>query len=177
MKRFFVSLVAAVLIFAGLGAVGAQAQSLFGPTVPKAVGSPHPEGNEFWRINHMDLLSHDRDETMRLGNRDINASLKECVACHAVNDAAGEPVGYESEEFICRVCHDYVAVKIDCFSCHQSKPDPDVLAELLEGAPKIVSSTSIFDATSDLQNYLTSVQGGSPPVVTGAPLDGGEALR
>ncbi len=176
MKRVFVSLVAAVLIFAGLGLASAQAQSLFGPTVPKAVGAPHPEGNEFWRINHMDLLNHDRDQTMRLGDRDTNASLKECVACHAVDDEAGEPVGYESEEFICRVCHDYVAVKIDCFTCHQSKPDADVLAKLLEGAPKIVSSISIFDATRDLERYLSSVQGGRPPAVDSAPLTG-EALR
>ncbi|MCF6303063.1 MAG: hypothetical protein L3J13_07685 [Devosiaceae bacterium] len=166
MKRFFVSLLSAVVIFAGLGVAGVQAQSLFGPSVPKAVGAPHPEGNEFWRINHMSLLSHDRDETMRLGDRNISASLKECVACHAVDDAAEEPVGYESEEFFCRVCHDYVAVKIDCFTCHQSKPDSGVLAELLEGAPTIVSSISIVDATGDLERYLTSVGHLEPTALT-----------
>ena len=123
--------------------------------MPKAVGSPHPEGNEYWRINHMDLLQHDRDLTMRLGNREVQASLKECVACHAVEDETGEPVSYESEQHICRTCHDYAAVKIDCFSCHQSKPDEDILSRLLGETPLNVSMVS---ATRDMEDYMVSLQ-------------------
>jgi hypothetical protein len=79
MKR----LIASLLIMCGLAASGASAGSLY-PEVPKAVGAAHPEGSAYMRINHMRLLRHDRDETMRLGNRDTQYSIKECVACHAV---------------------------------------------------------------------------------------------
>ena len=116
MKRLLVSL----MFLVGLAALPALAG---GPVIPKASGAPHAEGSEYWRINHMQLLKHDRDETMRLGDRDIQASLKECVTCHAVNGDDAEPVSTASDKHFCRTCHDYVAVKIDCFSCHNSKPE------------------------------------------------------
>lgn len=93
-----------------------------GPMVPKATGEVHPEGNLYMRINHMNLMRHDRDETVRLGNRDISSSLKACVECHSVNGDDGEPVSIKSEKHFCRVCHDFAAVKVDCFQCHNSKP-------------------------------------------------------
>ena len=156
MKRVVVSFVTFIFMVFAVGMSAAFAQAALGPIVPKAVGAPHPEGNEFWRINHMDLLQHDRDETMHLGNREIDASLKECVACHAVDDAQGEPVGFDSEKHICRTCHDFAAVKIDCFSCHQSKPDADILTQLLNEAP---TNVSMFDVSGGMQNYLTSLHG------------------
>ena len=119
MKRFL----AAFLLLAALALPTlASAGDATGPQIPKASGEPHPEGNLYMRINHMNLMKHDRDETVRSGDREINASLKECVECHAVNGADNQPVSYESEEHFCRVCHDYVAVKVDCFQCHNSKP-------------------------------------------------------
>ncbi|OUS05816.1 hypothetical protein A9Q96_10750 [Rhodobacterales bacterium 52_120_T64] len=87
-----------------------------------ASGEAHPEGNEYWRVNHMDLLRHDRDLTMREGIRDTDASIAECVTCHAVNGLDAKPVTVKSEDHFCRVCHDYAAVKIDCFQCHNSIP-------------------------------------------------------
>lgn len=157
MKRFGLSFLAAIFILMSAGVMAVQAQADLGPHIPKAVGEPHPEGNEFWRINHMDLLRHDRDQTVYFGDREIQASLKECVACHAVNDEQGEPVSYEEPEHICRTCHDFAAVKIDCFSCHQSKPDADILSGLIEGAPLNISSVSIFENAFAMEQYMASL--------------------
>ncbi len=112
-----------VLLLAGISPVSAQERSSFLPDIPKATGKPHAEGNEYWRRNHMDLMRHDRDSTLRQGDRDIGASLKGCFDCHAATDSAGAIVTYESEKHFCRACHDYVAVKVDCFMCHRSTPD------------------------------------------------------
>ncbi len=117
MKR----LITATLVLLGLSVGALQAGSVY-PEIPDATGDAHVEGNEYWRINHMDLLRHDRDLTMREGVRTTGASIAECVTCHAVNGADAKPVTVKSEEHFCRVCHDYVAVKIDCFQCHNSVP-------------------------------------------------------
>jgi len=102
----------------------AQERSPLLPNVPKATGEPHPEGNEFWRKNHADLLAHDRDLTVRDGNRNIEASLKSCVACHATaTNEQGTILTAQSPSYFCSACHLYVAVKIDCFVCHRSTPD------------------------------------------------------
>ena len=93
------------------------------PEIPKATGEPHPEGNDWWRRWHMEQMKHDRDETMYEGKRDVSGSLTECFECHTVKDEAGTPVTYEDERHFCRTCHDYVAVKVDCFMCHRSTPD------------------------------------------------------
>lgn len=107
---------------------GGAAADGVGPVVPPATGAPHP-AEENWRVHHMEYLYHDRDLTLRDGVRDlaaddqaIRASLAECFDCHAVTDAAGQPVGYEDPRHFCRVCHDYAAVKVDCFSCHRDTP-------------------------------------------------------
>ncbi len=114
------------LLFAfsfGAGSLAAQERSSLLPDIPAASGEPHAEGNEYWRRNHMDLMKHDRDSTLRDGDREIAASLKGCFDCHAAKDDAGQVVTYESEQHFCRACHDYVAVKVDCFMCHRSTPD------------------------------------------------------
>ena len=130
-------LVLAVMLFAGLATTAARAADLSSlyPQVPKATGEPHPEGNEFMRINHMLLMTHDRDDTVRLGDREIKYSLKECVTCHAVKGEDAEPVAVSDEKHFCRVCHDYVAVKVDCFQCHNSKPEITTETMLLEREP------------------------------------------
>ena len=126
MKR----LIIATLVLFGLSVGMVQAESVY-PEIPKATGEPHPEGSEYWRINHMDLLRHDRDLTVRDGIRDTDASLAGCVTCHAVNGSDGQPVTFKSEDYFCRVCHDYVAVRIDCFQCHNSIPPKMDKASLL----------------------------------------------
>ncbi|MFT7595844.1 MAG: putative CXXCH cytochrome family protein [Paracoccaceae bacterium] len=111
------------LLIAGMSPAQAQERSSLLPDIPKATGEPHPEGNEYWRRNHMHLMQHDRNLTTRDGDREIGASLKSCFDCHAAKDAAGTIVTYESDQHFCRSCHDYVAVKVDCFMCHRSTPD------------------------------------------------------
>lgn len=70
------------------------------------------------RKTHMNLLKHQRDETMHKGIRGQKYSLANCVDCHAslkTNSVLG------SNEAFCQGCHAYAAVKLDCFECHSSK--------------------------------------------------------
>ena len=116
------AIVSLLFFFAALTAAAQEWR--FGPDVPKATGEPHPEGNEYMRKFHMELMKHDRDMTLREGDRDIDASLKQCFDCHVVKDErTGDPVTYDDERHFCRTCHDYVAVKVDCFMCHRSTPE------------------------------------------------------
>ena len=105
------------------GAVSAGEHSSLWPDIPAATGQPHAEGNEYWRRHHMDLMRHDRDLSLREGERQIGASLKGCFDCHAAKDDAGQVVTYASDRHFCRSCHDYAAVKVDCFTCHRSTPE------------------------------------------------------
>ncbi len=90
----------------------------------------------FMRRNHMELLKHDRDQAVHLGNRTIKASLKECVSCHVVNGADSKPVTVKDPKHFCRSCHDYVAVKIDCFECHASRPELTLKSKLNPHSPE-----------------------------------------
>ncbi len=119
-------------LFALLAAPVMAQDSLF-PDIPKATGEAHPEGNEYWRINHPDMLRHDRNLTVHEGDRQIQASISECVTCHAVKGPDAAPVTIESDQHFCRACHDYAAVKIDCFQCHSSVSEDTDQALLLPG--------------------------------------------
>lgn len=101
----------------------AQERNALWPQVPAATGEPHAQGNEVMRRQHMEMMKHDRDLTMYDGNRDVQGSLKQCFDCHEVKDDQGTSVTYANEKHFCRVCHDYAAVKVDCFMCHRSTPD------------------------------------------------------
>jgi hypothetical protein len=71
------------------------------------------------RLHHMEYIRHQRDETMRLGIRGKRYSLSGCVDCHA-SKKTGSVLG--SSEAFCQGCHQYAAVKPDCFECHSSRP-------------------------------------------------------
>lgn len=117
-------LVVAFLMVIGFAMPGlAQERTSLWPQVPAATGKPHPEGNEVMRRQHMEMMKHDRDLTMYDGKRPVEASLAACFDCHAVKDEAGTPVTYADDRHFCRVCHDYAAVKVDCFMCHRSTPE------------------------------------------------------
>jgi hypothetical protein len=92
------------------------------PSIPVAASEFCVEDTDFMRRNHMDLLTHQRDETVQEGVRTKQHSLKECIRCHAVTGPEGIPLTVSSPEHFCRSCHDYAAVKIDCFQCHASRP-------------------------------------------------------
>ncbi len=77
----------------------------------------------FMRRNHMKMLIHQRRETVHEGIRTTRFSLKGCIACHAVPGDDGKPVTIASPQHFCRTCHDFAAVKVDCFECHASVPE------------------------------------------------------
>lgn len=110
-----------VLIMLDGNAWAAESRVPF-PTIPKASGEDVHKGVSI-RTEHMNLLLHQRDETMRKGLRPKNERLQACMSCHAVKGEDEHAVNYESPKHFCRTCHDYVAVKVDCFECHASQPD------------------------------------------------------
>ena len=66
------------------------------------------------RRDHMKMLFHQRDRTLRQGIREARASLKGCIDCHA-SQKTGSVLGKEG---FCSSCHAYAAVSMDCFECH-----------------------------------------------------------
>jgi hypothetical protein len=89
------------------------------PKLEKGKGEKCVEDTQFMRKNHMDLLKHQRDDTMRKGIRTTKHSLKKCVECHA-SEKTGS-VAATKEDF-CAACHSYASVKLDCWDCHATKP-------------------------------------------------------
>lgn len=88
------------------------------PALDVGKGGQCVEDPKLMRKIHMDLLKHQRDETMHKGIRGQKHSLADCVECHAstkTNSVLG------SNEAFCQGCHTYAAVKLDCFECHTSK--------------------------------------------------------
>jgi predicted CXXCH cytochrome family protein len=121
-------LVAMFLVaIAGLSAVSLALAAESGrvpvPTPPKGRGEKCVADTNFMRRYHMVMLAHQRDKTVIDGIRTKRFSLKECVDCHAVTGSNGQPVSYQDPKHFCRSCHEYAAVKIDCFECHASKPE------------------------------------------------------
>jgi hypothetical protein len=70
------------------------------------------------RRDHMKMLLHQRDRTLRQGLREPRFGLKGCVDCHA-SQKTGSVLGKEG---FCSSCHQYAAVSIDCFECHSPNP-------------------------------------------------------
>ena len=89
------------------------------PVIEAGKGEQCVESTEFMRRNHMVLLKHQRDDTMRKGIRTTKYSLNGCIECHA-SRRNNSVVG--SDRNFCQSCHSYAAVKLDCFECHTSKP-------------------------------------------------------
>jgi hypothetical protein len=96
------------------------------------------------RRNHMDLLKHQRDKTLREGIRTTRHSLKACVECHASTKTGS--VAADKGDF-CASCHHYAAVKLDCWDCHATKP----------AKPKAQAGAPVASP------MLTSVQPGGQP--------------
>lgn len=73
------------------------------------------------RRQHHVMLKHQRTITVHEGVRDAKVDLNRCIACHAspdTNSVAARPSDF------CLSCHQYAAVKIDCFTCHQPTVAP-----------------------------------------------------
>ena len=73
---------------------------------------------KFMRLNHGDLLKHQRTITVHQGIRG-KYSLAACVDCHASRKNSSV-IG--TDRNFCQGCHVYAAVKLDCFECHSSRP-------------------------------------------------------
>ena len=86
----------------------------------------------FMRTNHMDLLKHQRDDTVHRGIRTPKFSLKGCVNCHASKKT--NSVIAAAEDF-CSSCHRYAGVTLDCFECHNAT------AQATPGKASAVSAT------------------------------------
>jgi hypothetical protein len=94
------------------------AEGSIGPKLDIGLGGKCVDDPKFMRKNHMRMLKHQRDETVRQGIRGGRYSLAACVNCHA-SKKDGNVLG-DSGHF-CQGCHEYAAVHIDCFECHSSK--------------------------------------------------------
>lgn len=119
-NRIFLILLAGMLF----PAMQALAESSFVTKGSKAAGldscvAPTDE----IRRNHMDLLKHGRDETVRDGVRGLEYSLGECIDCHAAADDTGKPLPVDADGQFCQACHNYVAVSPACFQCHRTTPE------------------------------------------------------
>ena len=112
---------------------------------------------EFMRRNHMNLLTHKRDQTVRQGIRTKDASLSACVDCHADKKADGSFIPVNAPGQFCSACHEYSAVKLDCFECHRTTPDLGL------ETTRSADPQNRFVAAGDteihkLQNYLNGVE-------------------
>jgi hypothetical protein len=113
LRRVLVSL--ALMLAGGLLPAGA-AERTPQPAIEKATaGTQCVEPADVMRRDHMRMLKHQRDETVRGGVRGARHSLKDCVDCHA-SAKTGSVVKAETD--FCSSCHRYAAVHIDCFECH-----------------------------------------------------------
>ncbi|MDM8559115.1 hypothetical protein [Candidatus Parabeggiatoa sp. HSG14] len=115
------------------------------PDPPKALENfsteqPCVEPIDIIRRNHGSLLKHRRNDTMYRGVRTTQYSLAACINCHVTPDAitGNYPSISQDSEHFCRSCHSYVAVTIDCFQCHASKPDTSV---------NVINSINILDTS------------------------------
>lgn len=95
------------------------------PVPAKGKGDACVAPTDWMRRYHMTALNHQRDATVHEGIRTDKFSLKGCIECHAVRGADGRPVTVKDAGHFCRTCHDYTAVKVDCFECHASRPEGD----------------------------------------------------
>ncbi len=77
------------------------------------------------RRDHPAMLEHQRDLTVRGGIRGAKASLRACIGCHASSTTHSVA---KSDTNFCVSCHSYVAVRIDCFECHATKPSATALS-------------------------------------------------
>ena len=107
-----------LLLILLLATSSAWASDSIAPKLDIGKGGQCVDDPGFMRINHMKMIIHQREETMRQGIRGGKYSLAACVECHA--SKKDNSVLGDSEHF-CQGCHEFAAVKIDCFECHSSK--------------------------------------------------------
>jgi len=114
-----IALAVMLALLAGPGQAATEASEVPLPTLSKAFkGEQCVEPANVMRREHMNFLKHQRDETLREGIRGKKYSLKQCVECHATADPNIKGGKVRTLQPFCAQCHEYAAVSLDCFSCH-----------------------------------------------------------
>ncbi len=121
MVKRFTSFLALMALLAIAGSVIAAESRVPLPQLSTALGERCVEETDFMRRNHMQLLKHQRDETMHRGIRTERHSLKNCLSCHAPERPAADQ---QEQQHFCRSCHVYTGVRLDCFGCHARYAEP-----------------------------------------------------
>jgi hypothetical protein len=145
---------------AGVALAPAQAASSRVPQPdPGAVfkGSQCVAPVEVIRREHMNYLKHTRDETVRGGIRGAKFSLRQCIDCHAVPDKKAG--GKRTVRTFCSACHNYAAVKIDCFECHTNEAETAALKGYLHNKTAAAPHASArfhtdMSLIADIEKYL-----------------------
>ena len=137
------------------------------PTISKGKGDACVAPTDWMRRFHMTALNHKRDDTVHEGIRTPKFSLKGCIDCNQVKGADGKAVTVSDERHFCRSCHDYAAVKVDCFECHASRPEEpgkaaDAGAQGVHGTGAS-SSAEIARLGKALGHYLAEGSGAERP--------------
>ncbi len=146
--KYFKNMIAVSLALLVLSSASFAGDRVPSPVIPKATSKAKNGGPEGcvepvsdMRRNHMKYILHQRDETMHKGIRTSRHSFKRCINCHVVKDKkTGKPVNHKDKRHFCNSCHNYAAVKIDCFDCHAStpKPGPAATSSKLNSSNKLV---------------------------------------
>ena len=122
-ERHRAGLVVALAVLFAIVASLVAGPVLAGPPQPaKGRGEKCVAPTDWMRRFHMTSLKHQRDDTVHEGIRTEKFSLKGCIDCHQVKGADDKPVTVADPKHFCRTCHDYAAVRMDCFECHASRP-------------------------------------------------------
>jgi len=100
----------------------ADADTLLPSVPPASMGEQCVEPTEVMRREHMNFLTHQRDETVHGGIRGAKHSLVGCIGCHAQSDANGVAIPVNAEGQFCESCHGFAGVSVDCFECHATVP-------------------------------------------------------
>jgi hypothetical protein len=91
------------------------------------------EPTDYMRRNHMEVIKHQRDETVHSGIRSTKHSLAGCVDCHVSTAPDGAPIPVDAEQQFCSACHEFAAVRLDCFGCHATVPSAGPASALIPG--------------------------------------------
>ncbi|MDX2289465.1 MAG: cytochrome c3 family protein [Hyphomicrobiaceae bacterium] len=131
-SRTVAAILAAMVLMLTVGVGAAQA----GPPKPaKGRGEACVAPTDWMRRYHMTVLHHQRDDTVHEGIRTQQFSLKGCIDCHQVKGSDDRAVTVADPKHFCRTCHDYAAVRVDCFECHASRPGEGDKAAVGRGPP------------------------------------------
>lgn len=124
--------------------------------IPKAVkGDRCVEDTDEMRRNHMDYLKHHRDDTLRRGIRTQKYSLAQCLECHVAPAEEAKTTGHDGKHF-CRSCHEYAAVHIDCFECHNTRPEKSTRFDPLASPTQNAHGGTPSSATADQPGRLAA---------------------